>query len=50
MNCLVSKLDDHRPWNKEISLLDKENNEEQDKSLSPSVTAFLRIAKAFILN
>jgi hypothetical protein len=23
-NCLVSKLDDHRPWNKETTLLDKE--------------------------
>jgi hypothetical protein len=49
VNHLVRKLYDHRPWNKENPLLDKENNEEQDKSLSPSVTALLRIAKACIL-
>jgi hypothetical protein len=44
---LVSKLDDHGPWNNEIPLLDKENKE--DKSLFPSMTALLIIAKASIL-
>jgi hypothetical protein len=31
------------------TLLNKENNEEQDKSLSPSVAALLITSKAFIL-
>jgi hypothetical protein len=35
VNRLASKFDDHRPWYKETPLLDKENREEQDKSLSP---------------
>jgi hypothetical protein len=49
VNGLVSKIDDNRPWNKETPLLDKENNEDQDKSLFLSVTALLIIVKIFIL-
>jgi hypothetical protein len=34
VDCLVSKLDDHRPWDKETLLLDRGKNEKQHKSLS----------------
>jgi hypothetical protein len=47
VNGLVSKLDDHRPWNNDTPLLDKENKE--DKSLSHSVTVLLRMAETSIL-
>jgi hypothetical protein len=49
VNRLISKVDDHRPCNNKTILLDKENNEEEDKSLCPLMTALLKKAKAFIL-